>query len=384
MEQNKKVLILGSGMMVEPLIDYLMKRSDNSITLASNDIKHADYIIKKHSKQGIKAVEIDVIKDKTKLLNLIKDSDLVISYIPPFLHEHIAKICLELGKNMLTTSYVGDYMKKISEDVKKKGLIFMNEIGLDPGIDHIITYKVLQEAKSRGDKILSYKSWCGALCSPEFVDNPLLLKFSWSPLGVLLALRNDAIQYINNKVVKIPSNEILIQITNDKFHPCFSFEGYYNRDSLHYKDHYKLEDAHTVVRGTIRYFGFSFIFQCFKNLTLFNKDKVESKVDNWKNYFTSFLINDERLMERIKILKAKYFKTKKDLLEQTNIVSLIDEKEGKFYCDLSLAALVEFDEVYINKFGFFYLFNKIFLALKFLDFYNTNNKVLYFNLLDQT
>jgi saccharopine dehydrogenase-like NADP-dependent oxidoreductase len=361
-------------MMVEPLIDFLLKNSDNSITIAANEPHLVKSVIEKRKNSKINGDTVDVVKETDKLNQLVKDHDLIISYVPPFLHEYVAKSCLENKRNMLTTSYVGEYMKKMKEEIKKNDLIFMNEIGLDPGIDHIITHKVINEAEKNGDKILSYQSWCGALVSPEFLNNPLMYKFSWSPKGALIALRNDAKQLIDGRNITIPTNKLLMTTIDKKFHSCFNFEGYFNRDSLHYKKHYNLKDAHTCIRGTIRYQGFAFIFQCFKNLGMFGDDKIDTdKLNSWNDYFNNMLIDKKDIITN---MKKKYVKDNMEIYIKATS-QLVNKTDKSYYFDLSLLALSKFEEIYIKKHGFENLIGKIFAALSYLSLFDKNNKVIY-------
>jgi alpha-aminoadipic semialdehyde synthase len=374
----KKILILGSGMMVEPLIDFLLKNQNNMILVGTNLMRTIEAIMNKKKNPNLTAEELDVLQDKEKLNQLVKNSDIVISYLPPFLHETIAKECLKEKKNMMTTSYVNEAIYKLNDQVKEAGLIFMNEIGLDPGIDHLITHKVINEANKREDKIIHYESWCGALCSPEYLNNPLLYKFTWSPRGALMALRNMAKQYINRDIVEIPSNELLVKTTNKVFHNCFKFEGYFNRDSLTYKDLYDLKDAETVIRGTIRFRGFGFVIQCLKNLGLFEDIKVEEGLENWRNLFYTSILTKEENTKKIKSFMEKYITPGDELLIPDNNLEHSFEGEDKFYIELSMLALSKFTEEYIKENDFKNLFNKIYSCLKYLDLYEDSNKVYYF------
>jgi saccharopine dehydrogenase (NADP+, L-glutamate forming) len=370
---DKKILILGSGMMVEPLIDYLLKRENNRIVIGTNTLNIAQNIIDKRQGRKISAEEIDVMQEETKLRELIKASDLVVSYVPPFLHDIVGKACLVEKRNMITTSYVPQAFKNIENQVKMADLIFMNEIGLDPGIDHLVTHKAINEAKERGEKIIHYESWCGALCSPEFLNNPLLYKFTWAPRGALLALKNEVKQWIDNKVFSLPNNELLIKTVNKQFHSCFNFEGYYNRDSLTYKELYDLKDAETVVRGTIRFKGFGFVFQCFKHLGLFDDIKLSENIENWRDYFYIYVIKKNTNI--IKNFEEKYVKGKELLISEAINGIEIHEAEFKFYYELTLIALSKFSESYINENKFETLFSRFYASLKYLDVYKEENKV---------
>jgi saccharopine dehydrogenase-like NADP-dependent oxidoreductase len=380
---RKRIVILGSGMMVEPLIDFLLRREQNEIVIGTNMKEAADRLIEK-KKGKISVVEIDVVKQTQSLNDLVKSADLVVSYVPPVLHEYVARACLTEKRNMITTSYVTEYLASLDSKVKDAGLIFMNEIGLDPGIDHLITHKVLNEAKNKGEKVVHYESWCGALCSPEYIDNPMLYKFSWAPRGALLALRNEAWQWINDAKQHVKSDDLLVNTTDKVFHPCFNLEGYYNRDSLTYKQLYGLNDATTVIRGTLRYKGFSFIFQCFKNLGFFKEEKFKESllIATWREHFSN-LIEESDIQVNIKAFETKYsheFTQKKNLFIYTKDGS-INKEEEKFYFKLSLLAMSKFHTNYIEYNGFHNLFSKIYASLNYLDLYSSHNKVLYYILL---
>jgi saccharopine dehydrogenase-like NADP-dependent oxidoreductase len=368
MQADKNILILGSGMMVEPLIDILLRRDNNKITLASNMYETLKLLIDKRKNPNLRGQELDVLSEK--LLTLVSEHDIVISYVPAAFHPVVAKACLAAKRNLVTASYVFDEMKAMNKEVIANNLIFMNEIGLDPGIDHLLTYKVLLDAKAKGEKIISYESWCGALCSPEYINNPMLYKFSWSPKGALMALRNTAKQFINGKTVTIPSDKLLIETTDKVFHPCFKFEGYYNRDSLNYKELYHLKDAKNVIRGTIRFEGFSFIFQCFKNLGFFADTKY-GKDKTWKSYLQIYIDTN-----KMKLSNAydKYNKFVKSDFFMNNNKDLKPE-DCKLYLDTCLLAIGMFEEKYVEKRGFNDLLNKIFSTLQYLELVDESKRL---------
>jgi len=373
---TKHILILGSGMMVEPLIDFLIRNPNNKIKVATNMMHTIESIMERKKNSNLSAEEIDVLQNKEKLNLLVKHSDIVVSYLPPILHETIAMVCLKEKKNMITTSYVSDAVYRLDKQVREAGLVFMNEIGLDPGIDHLITHKVINDAKMRGDKIIHYESWCGALCSPEFLNNPLLYKFTWNPRGALLALKNNAKQYKNHQVIQIPSHELLTKTTNKNFQSCFNFEGYYNRDSLAYKELYDLNDAETVVRGTIRFKGFSFVMQCLKHLNLFEDNKIHERIKNWRNYFHETVFRDEKNMNQIKSFMDQNVKPGDEYFISDKLPEDSDSKEqDNFYIELAMFALSKFTSDYLKENNFSELFKKIFECLKYLDLYGDSNEV---------
>ena len=185
-----KVLLIGSGMMTPPLIKQLLSYGDTKITIASNVLADAQALAT-ISPEWLNAVLLDV-KDLAAVESLIAQHDHVISFIPPWMHTPIAQACLKVGRNMTTSSYISPAMEQMHPEVKQKGLIFLNESGLDPGIDIMGTLKVVDEAKSAGFKIVSYESYCGGLPVAEQADNPLGYKFSWNPGAAIKASRNTA------------------------------------------------------------------------------------------------------------------------------------------------------------------------------------------------
>jgi alpha-aminoadipic semialdehyde synthase len=370
--KKKSILILGSGLVSEPVIDYLLKRPENHIILASNSQEQINKIISK--KRNLNTYIFDIIKNKEKLTELVKASDLVISLIPPFLHIFVAKACLQFKKNLVTTSYISEEIKKMDKTVKENNLQFIFEIGISPGLDHMIAYKVIEEQKKQGNVIIGYESWCGAIPSPESIDNPLLYKFSWNPKGALMILKNDARQLINGKVVKISEKNLFTNALVDKrFHPSLNLEGYYNRDSIKYRELYNLTNAKSVIRGLIRYQGFTFIMQCFKNLNLLSFERVDEKIRNWRDFLNKILKNP-RNEDTIYEMKSKYIKKGIEIFLYNNkICDTVAER--LFYFNLALLAISQFEDKYIRKYGFEYLFNRIYSVLIYLDFYNENNEV---------
>lgn len=182
--------------------------------------------------------------------------DLVISLIPYTFHATVIKSAIRNKKNVVTTSYVSPAMLELEEEAKKAGITVMNEIGLDPGIDHLYAVKTIEEVHAAGGKILSFLSYCGGLPAPECSDNPLGYKFSWSSRGVLLALRNEAHFYQDGKVVDIASKDLMAAAQPYFIYPGYAFVAYPNRDSTPYKQRYNIPEAQTIIRGTLRYQGF--------------------------------------------------------------------------------------------------------------------------------
>lgn len=281
-----KVLLLGSGMMTPPLIRELLRHGDTHITIASNILKDAEALAA-HNPMYLSSAFLDV-KDLDALEKMIGAHDHVISFIPPWMHMPICNMCLKLGKNMTTSSYISPDMEKIHDQVKAKGLIFLNECGLDPGIDIMGTMKILHEAEAAGYKIVSYESYCGGLIVADQVDNPLGYKFSWNPGAGIKASRNTAIFRKDGK--KVVTNAPLKCAENrDDFSVSMKLESYPNRDSLVFMERFGMQECETFVRGTLRFTGFSAIISAFHDIGLTSDDPCQDHVKTLRDLLESRL-----------------------------------------------------------------------------------------------
>lgn len=249
----KKVLLLGAGLVTRPLVRYLLEQPEIELIIASRTVRKADELIEGHPKG--KAIALDVKTEESKLEELVSSTDLSISLLPWIYHLKVAKLCLKHNKHLVTTSYVSPAMKELDEEAKTKGLIFLNEIGLDPGIDHMSAMKIINEVKNKGGKIVSFESICGGLPAPEDNDNPLGYKFSWSPRGVLLAGRNTAHFLKNGEEIFVENKNLFKTMWKKNVESLGELEVYPNRDSMIYKDLYGLDDSKTIFRGTFRNVG---------------------------------------------------------------------------------------------------------------------------------
>ena len=223
-------------------------------------------------------------------------------------------------------------LRELDESVKNADLIFLNELGVDPGIDHLSTMKVIDEVHEKGGKIIEYESWCGGLPSPEFCDNPLGYKFTWSPIGALKALNNDARFIQFGKEYVINSKDLLYNIMYVEINPALSFDGYANRDSVNYKEIYGLKDAEKVLRGTLRYRGFCTIVAAFKELGLLKDTKPEGS--SWIEHFNLLLkdedvspLNKNEVAEELKDIVGKI--VHKTVYNNTQYQNLSNEEKNK-------------------------------------------------------
>jgi saccharopine dehydrogenase-like NADP-dependent oxidoreductase len=245
---DKKILLLGAGLVTQPLVDYLLDIPEFGLTIATRTVSKAEAMIKDHPRGVAKALNV---KDETALEEEVKAHDLTISLLPAQMHPVAAKFCLKHRKHLMTTSYVSPAMKAFDEDARKAGLIFMNELGLDPGIDHMSAMRIIHEVERRGGKVVSFRSYCGGLPAPEANTNPFGYKFSWAPRGVILAARNDAKFLWEGKLKEIEGKDLFLEYHHLTVEGM-EFEAYPNRDSMPYQDLYGLHDVHTMYRGTFR------------------------------------------------------------------------------------------------------------------------------------
>lgn len=261
----KRILVCGSGMMVPGLVSFLVRNKRNLITIASNILEDAEAIVRQYpARCSATLLDVNDHKDTT---DLVKAHDIVISYVPPFLHPKIFKACIDAERNLVTASYISPEMLSFDEEAKSKGLLFLNECGLDPGIDIMSTMKVKDEVERAGGKIIKYESWCGGLPSAEDADNPLSYKFSWDPKAVFNTSKNSARFMKDGEVVDIEAHHLLNKGTENKpYLKSLSLEGYPNRDSLTFKEAFGFKDAKTFVRGTLRYGGFGVIMEALHQI----------------------------------------------------------------------------------------------------------------------
>lgn len=248
----KKILILGAGLVAKPLVRYLLDQPDFEVKVASRTVSKAEKLIDNHPRGTAQSLNL---KDEEGLKDEVKQADLVISMVPYTFHTLVAGFCIEFKKQMVTTSYVSDKMKSLDAKAKEAGIIILNEIGLDPGIDHMEAMRIIHEVEDKGGQITSFTSYCGGLPAPEANTNPFGYKFSWSPIGVLLAGKNSARYLMDGEVVNIASEDLFNNYMNMAIEGLGEFEGYPNRDSIPYIDLYGIQSTKTMLRGTLRNLG---------------------------------------------------------------------------------------------------------------------------------
>ena len=262
----KKILVIGAGRSAVTLIKYLLDNSSANnwqVKVADFSIEFAEQAVGNHNNG--KAIFFNVT-DKKQRESEIENADIVISMLPASLHITVAKDCVRLGKNLVTASYVSPEIAELDEAAKQAGILLLNEIGLDPGIDHMSAMQVIDEIKENGGELTSFKSFCGGLVHPDYDNNPWNYKFTWNPRNVVLAGQGTA-QYIENGDYKyIPYTSLFERTEYMEVLDAGEFEGYANRDSLSYRKSYGLDDIPTLFRGTLRRKGYSEAWNVFVQL----------------------------------------------------------------------------------------------------------------------
>lgn len=286
------ILIIGAGKSASSLISYLLHKSETenfTITIGDISLDSTKSILNNHANG--KAIVLNIF-DENQLEEAIKSANVVISMLPARFHKLVAVKCLKFEKHLVTASYVSDEMKALNENVKAKGLVFMNEIGLDPGIDHMSAMKVIDEIRDNGGKILLFESFTGGLVAPESDTNLWNYKFTWNPRNVVLAGQGGTAKFIQEGKFKyIPYHKLFRRTEILNINGFGKFEAYPNRDSLKYIKEYGLEDILTLYRGTIRRVGFSRAWNVFIQLGMTDDSYTIEDSENmsYRDFTNSFL-----------------------------------------------------------------------------------------------
>lgn len=288
----RRILIVGAGRSASSLIRYLLSKSESErlhIVVADLSLALAERKTEGHPNATPLALNIFEIEERKAA---IQNASIVISMLPAYLHIEIAKDCLEFKKHLVTASYISDAMQELDEEAQKNNLIFMNEIGLDPGIDHMSAMKVIDEIRAKGGKMLLFESFCGGLVAPESDNNLWNYKFTWAPRNVVLAGQGGAAKFIQEGTYKyIPYGSLFRRTEFLEVEGYGKFEAYSNRDSLKYRSIYGLDDILTLYRGTIRRVGFSKAWNMFVQLGMTDDSYIMEDTENmsYRQFTNSFL-----------------------------------------------------------------------------------------------
>lgn len=324
----KKILIIGAGRSATTLIAYFLEHSEANdwrITVGDISAELCEKKIGSHPRGS--AIQFDVFNAEQRKEEISKAA-IVVSMLPASMHIEVAKDCLEMGKHLCTASYISKEMKALDDAAKAKGLIFLNEIGLDPGIDHLSAMKLLDEIRNDGGKVEHFESFTGGLVAPESDDNPWHYKFTWNPRNVVLASQGGAVKFIHNGKYKyIPYHRVFRRTEYITIEGHGEFEGYANRDSLSYREVYGLKDVETLYRGTLRRPGYSRSWDTFVQLGMTDDSYVMegSETMTHREFVNSFLPFSLRDSVELKLRAMLKLDQDDRLMEKLQWLGLFDK-----------------------------------------------------------
>ena len=288
----RTILIIGAGRSASSLIQYLLNKSEReNLHLVIGDLSLALAEKKTKNHPNATPIALDILNENQRK-DAILHSHIVISMLPAHLHIEVARDCIVFKRHLVTASYVSDAMQELDAAARENNLIFMNEIGLDPGLDHMSAMKVIDEIKDKGGKMLLFESFCGGLVAPESDNNLWNYKFTWAPRNVVLAGQGGAAKFIQEGTYKyIPYCNLFRRTEFLDVEGYGRFEGYSNRDSLKYRSVYGLDDVLTFYRGTIRKVGFSKAWNMFVQLGMTDDSYIMEDSENmsYREFVNSFL-----------------------------------------------------------------------------------------------
>lgn len=326
----RKIAVLGAGRSASSLIKYLVEHSvseDLHITIA--DIQVNEIPILNQAAERTHQIEFDVFNDDQRL-NLVKESDLIISMLPARFHIVVAKDCVDNKVNMVTASYVNEEMQELHELAKSNGVTLLNEIGVDPGIDHMSAMKIIDKLRAKGAKFLQFESFTGGLVAPESDNNPWGYKFTWNPRNVVVAGQGGAVKFIQEGRYKfIPYHMLFRRTEIMEVEGYGKFEGYANRDSLAYRSLYGLEDIPTMYRGTLRRPGFCRAWDVFVKLGLTDDSYVLEDSENLTNrsFVNKFLAYHPTDSVELKLMHYLKIDQDSDVMSKLEWLGLFEDKK---------------------------------------------------------
>jgi len=367
----RKILIIGAGRSASSLIKYLLDKSKTEnlfLIIADKHIESAKKLLNNH--KNAKAITLDIFNEEQRK-EAIKNANIVISMLPARFHIEVAKDCLAFNKNLVTASYVSKEMEALNEQVKAKKLVFMNEIGLDPGIDHMSAMQIIDRIRDNGAKLLLFESFTGGLVAPESDDNLWNYKFTWNPRNVVVAGQGSAAKFIQEGQYKyIPYQKLFRRTEILDLNEYGKFEGLANRDSLKYREIYGLQDILTLYRGTIRKIGFSRAWNTFVQLGMTDDSYIMEDTENmsYRDFVNSFL--PYRPYDSVELKLRHYLKIDQDdiiwdklieldLFDKNKIIGLKNATPAQCLQKILMDkwTLIEEDKdmiVMIHKFGYEY------------------------------
>ena len=326
----REILVIGAGRSSTSMIKYLLnnaQRENWRLTVAERDVALAERKVNGHARGRV--ISFDVADDMERISEISK-ADLVISMLPAHMHLAVAKDCIALKKPMVTASYVSNEMSALNESAQKAGVVIMNEIGVDPGIDHMSAFQILDDLKSQGAEMLLFESFTGGLVAPESDNNPWNYKFTWNPRNVVLAGQGTPVKFIQeNRYKYIPYHKLFRRTEIIKIDGYGKFEGYANRDSLKYREVYGLKNIPTIFRGTLRRPGFCRAWNVFVQLGLTDDSfTIQGSEDmTYRQFLNSFLAYHKTDSVELKLMHYLSIPQDNLLMEKLEWLGLFTEEK---------------------------------------------------------
>jgi len=321
-------VVFGAGLSSSVLIDYLLRNAEEQnwfVRVGDMNLKNAQDKVKDHERA--EAFEFNVTNEIQRLKE-ISNADLIISMLPAHMHVEVARQCVGLKKHMVTASYVSKEMEELDQDAKDAGVVIMNEIGVDPGIDHMSAMRVIDQIKSKGAKILQFESFTGGLVAPESDNNPWNYKFAWNPRNVVLAGSGGAVKFKQEGRYKyIPYHQLFRRTEIIELPEYGRFEGYANRDSLKYREAYGLKDIPTIYRGTFRKPGFGKAWDVFVKLGATDDSYVIEDSENmtFRQFLNSFLAFNRDDSVELKLMHYLRIEQDNEIMHKLEWLDLFEE-----------------------------------------------------------
>lgn len=322
----KRILIIGSGRSSSMLLKYLEENSNKfgwKITVGDRDIKHA----REKANTVTRVITLDVFNE-LQLNDEVQAADIVVSMLPARFHPVVAISCLKHSKSMLTPSYESHEMHDMQTRAKSQGILFLNEMGVDPGIDHMSAMQIIDRIKEQGHELLDVETFTGGLIAPESDNNPWHYKITWNPRNIVLSGQEGPACFIQEGTFKyIPYHRLFRRTEVIDIEGYGKFEGYANRDSLKYIEKYDLQGVPTVFRGTLRRPGFCRAWDVFVQLGATNDSYVMQHTENmtYKEFINSFLYYSREDPVRTKLYQYMHIDQDSDVREKLEWLGIFDD-----------------------------------------------------------
>jgi saccharopine dehydrogenase-like NADP-dependent oxidoreductase len=322
------ILVLGAGLSSTSLIKYFLDHSEKGWKVRVGDIHLENAFSRIEGHPAGEAIKFDV-HQMMQRKDEISQADIVISLLPARMHHLVAEACVELGKNMVTASYLSPAIKALDASAREKGIVLMNECGVDPGIDHMSAMQMIGRIKAQGGKLVAFESSTGGLVAPGFENNPWQYKFTWNPRNVVLAGGSGARFLHNGKFKYIPHHKVFSRIETISVPELGNFEVYGNRDSLSYRETYGLHNLHTMFRGTIRRPGFCEAWDIFVQLGATDDSYVMEDTENmtYREFINSFMAYETKIPVETKLARYLGFREDSEMMNRLRWLGIFENKK---------------------------------------------------------